>query len=307
MTTLGKVCLWLSVIGLAVISVWLLPSVGKQHNEISAELQSSKTALDSAIESHRDQSQKLSERKHELNRLQIGWDKSWTVQPTANTGVKVSGGRLAVDGLGTESGLIPVLDDAGQPVQPAVHAFITMPEGVFYAGEFHAEQLDPTFCTLIPNWEVSADEVDLWTQNLQQPWRFRTLVPAAKRLNIDQHHEQLQKLSLLYEEIESNVAQQQASLEQAESELAARKQELLGDPNAVAIPGRPEFSEGLLRTISDEEDRRNDLLVEVDSLRRQVQEAKATRDELLRQLKEAAEQLASAKADLITRSEPGTR
>lgn len=334
MTTIGKVCMWLAVIGLAVISVWLLPAVGSQHNEISAKLLASETTLNTAVDSHRKQKQELEKRRHELARLQIGWDKSWTIQTIGDSGVNVNSRSLAINGLGTEfeldpvlnddgqpvqpllvvrglgtgSGLNTVLDDAGQEVQPVVQAFVTMPErGIFYVGEFQADQLDATSCTLVPNWQVTQDEVNVWLSNLQSPWRFRTMVPAGNRLEIDQRHVQLQKLSELYTEIKKNVVQQEASLQQAESELLVRKEELLGNPDGQVIPGRPEYRDGLLNTISAAEDRRNDLLIQVDTLRREVREGSEKRQELLDQLKETTEQLAAAEGDQITQADAGVR
>ena len=107
----------------------------------------------------------------------------------------------------------------------------------------------------------------------------------------------MQQLSEIYAEIEDNVAQQTALREQAEAQLITRKQELLGNPDAQPTPGRPEYSDGLLKTISAEEDHRNDLLIDVDGLRRRVKEAIETREQILRRLKESAELLQSASAD----------
>ena len=303
MTTIGKVCLWLTVIGLGVVSVWLLPNVGKKHNDISAELVDSKNALDKAIDAHTIQTQKLDEGQHQLARLKIGWDKSWTVQQTANSGVKFQGQRLAVNGLGLDSGLGPVLDDAGQEVKPVVHAFKMLPEGgVFYAGEFKADKLDAAFCTLVPNWTVTQEEQNAWMKNPELPWRFRTLVPAAKRLKIDRAHGQLQELREILAEVQANVAQQQALQHQAETQLTIRKQELLGNPDAEQTPGHPEYSDGLLKTISAEEDRRNDLLITVNELRREIKQAGERREQLRGQLEEITEQLPSAQDGRITQT-----
>jgi hypothetical protein len=303
MTTIGKVCLWLTVIGLGVISVWLLPTVGKQHNDISASLQKSKKAVDSALEAHRARSQELEQRKQQLARLQIGWDKSWDIQQTANTGVDIQGDRLAVTGLGRDHGLAPALDAAGQEAPPAVHAFKTMPEGgMFYVGEFQAEQLDATTATLVPIWRVTEKELDVWTSDTELQWRFRTLVPAGGRLHVDQLHAQIQKLTEMLAEVKGNTTQQQNLLAAAEAQLVIRKQELLGDPNAVALPGRPEYNEGLLKAISAEEDRRNNLQINVDSLRRQIKAANEERETLIRRLKKYPDRLPSADGDQVTRS-----
>ncbi len=295
--------MWLTVIGLGVISVWLLPTVGKQHNDISVQLSDTKSKLDTAIDTQRERTQELSQRVHQLARLQIGWDKRWIIQQTANSRVDVHGGRLAVTGLGLDFGLSPVLDDDGQPMPPAVHAFKTIPEGgMFYVGEFRAEQLDATTCTLVPVWQVTQDEVDVWLSSPESAWRFRTLVPSPKRLQIDQLHVHLQKLMGTYAETAANIAQQVALRQQAENQLTIRKQELLGNPDADRTLGRPEYSQGLLRTISADEEIRNELQVQIDVLRRRMKEASEKQEELLRRVRESSEQLPSADNGQITQS-----
>ena len=84
--------------------------------------------------------------------------------------------------------------------------------------------------------------------------------------------------------------------------MLVRKEELLGNPDGQLIPGRPEYRDGLLSTISTEEDRRNDLLIQVDTLRREVREGSEKRQELLDRLKETTEQLAAAEGDQITQA-----
>jgi hypothetical protein len=303
MTTIGKVCLWLTVIGLVVISGYLLPTVGKQHNDVSARLQKSEKAVDDAIEGHRDKSQQLEDRKQQLARLQIGWDKSWDIQQTANTRVDVERGQLAVAGLGRDSGLAPALDAAGQEAPPAVHAFKALPDGgMFYVGEFQAKPLEATTTILVPIWRVTEEELDVWTSDTELPWRFRTLVPAGGRLHVDQLHAQLQKLTEMNAEVEANTIQQRKLLEEAEAQLAIRKEELLGSPGAEPTPGHPEYSVGLLKAVSDEEERRNNLQIGVDSLRRQIKAANEERETLIRRLKEYPDQLPSADGDQVTQS-----
>ena len=303
MTTIGKVCLWLTVIGLGVISVWLLPTIGKQHNEISVQLSDTKSKLDTAIDTQRLRMQELSQRMHQLSRLQIGWDKRWVIHQTANSGVEIHGARLVVTGLGLDFGLRPVLDDDGQPAPPAMHAFKTMPDGgMFYVGEFRAEQLDAVTCTLVPVRQVTEDEVDIWLSSPELAWRFRTQVPSAKRRQIDQLHVHLQELLGAYAETEANIAQQVALREQAEKQLTTRRQELLGSPDAGRTLNRPEYSEGLLRTISAEEEIRNELLVQIDVLRRRLKEAGEKQTELLHRVRESSKQLPSAGNGQITQS-----
>lgn len=291
MTTIGKVCLWLTVIGLGVISVYLLPAVGKKHNDISASLRTSKETVDKAVEAHRKTTRDLAQRRALLARQQIGWDKSWTIdQQGQDFGVQVDNDRLVVSGLGTDAGLEPVLDEAGQPSPPAVHAFRMMPEGgMFYVGEFQAAQLEATLTVLVPIWLPEQDELDEWARNQELPWRFRTLVPAGKRLHIDRLHGQLQKLNEDQSATLANVDQQEQLLKLAEDQLEIRKQELLGNPNVDPIPERPEYSDGLIRAIASEEERRNDLQVEIDELRRLIHQAAQERTERIERLREYPE------------------
>ena len=302
MTTIGKVCLWLTVIGLGVISIWLLPTVGRKHNLISAQLSKSSTDLEKAVNEHGERKQEVSRRQHLLTRLQIGWDKRWVIEQTANSGVVVQGVNLVVRGLGAESGLNVVLDDDGQPVPPAVHAFKTSPDGgMIYVGEFQAAQIAGSECFLEPVWRVTQEEVDDWLRDPELPWRFRTLVPAGKRQQIDQLHEHLQTLTEALAETEANRAQQETLGRQAEKQLEIRRQELLGNPDAKPTPGRAEYTDGLLRTISTLEEDRNELQFEIDILRRRIRKASAKRDELVRRVRARSEQLPSADTNRITR------
>ena len=194
---------------------------------------------------------------------QLGWDKSWNIANNANTGVVIQNdGRLGVEGLGQQNGLIPVTYQDGDETvtaAPAVHAFLTMPEGgMHYVGEFVADmqqnQIGPTNVTLIPNWQVTPQEVQRWGSVPNANWRFRTLMPAAPRKKIDQLNAQVVRLNELYLETDANVAQQEQLLTQAEAQLETRQNELLGAEDREPIPGLPELSDGLLKTIKSEED-----------------------------------------------------
>ncbi|MCH2202895.1 MAG: hypothetical protein MK102_13060 [Fuerstiella sp.] len=299
MTTIGKICLWLNVIGLGVVSVWLLPTVGKHSNDVSANLVSSQEALDQAINNHRKNKRELLEHQYQLAKLKIGWGKSWNIQQDVNSGVEVIAGerpQLNVRGLGTDFGLIPVLDDSGQAAEPVVHAFKETSDGsIVYVGEFDVINRTATECALLPNWTVTQEELDVWSANPELPWRFRSMVPASLRIQVDQLHAQLQKLSEDYSEIEANVAQQETLLQQAKSQLEIREQELKGNPNAQPISGHPEYADGLEKAISAADEVRSDRLISVDQLRRNIKNARDTRDELLRQLDESNQRLSTVR------------
>ncbi len=304
MATIGKICLTLTVIGMAVISFYLLPAVGKKQNDVAQELRKSEEAMQSTAEQHQRASMDLIRSSSRLAQLQIGWDKSWNIEQSGNSGVVVQGARLAVSGLGSDNGLIPDVDEDGQPSPPAVHAFKAMAEGgIYYVGEFVAEQIDPNSTTLVPAWQATQEEVELWLSEPDAPWRFRTQVPSATRLRIDRLNAQLQNLLEKYSETVANVTRQEESLEDAVAQLEVRKQELVGGaPNAVPNDDFPEQHLGLTAAVRIAEDDRNELLVHIDELRRMIKVEAQEREASLRRLKELSERLPSANDPQVTRS-----
>ena len=305
MATIGKFCLTLTVLGLAVVSVWLVPTVGKLQNDVGTQLRDSKDKLADAKKEFDQRKAKHLESSHALGRLQIGWDKSWDVEQAGNAGITVEGARIAVSGLGTDSGLIPVVDGDGQEAAPAVHAFIALPEGMAYVGEFLAEPIEALNTTLTPTWQVTQEEVEDWQRAPEASWRFRTLIPSDKRLRIDRCNVHLQYLLEKAVDLDANVTRQRASLEDAEQQLQQRQRELLGDPGAPEIPGFPELSAGLTKAIRDLEDQRNDMLFVIDQLRRDLQHEAQKREQHLQRLQELSEQLPTE--DEQTTEQPGQR
>jgi len=295
MATIGKICLTLTVIGLAVISVYLLPAVGKLQNDVAQKLRKSEEAMHATAEKHQKAKMDLIRSSSRLAQLQIGWDKSWDIEQSGNSGVVVQGARLAVSGLGSDSGLIPGTDADGQPTAPAVHAFKAMPEGgIMYVGEFVAEQIDANSTTLVPSWQATQEEVELWLASPDAPWRFRTQIPSAARLRVDRLNVQLQDLLEKYAETAANVVRQKTSLDDAVGQLEIRKDELTGDP-------------GLTINIRAIEDQRNDLTVKIDELRRMIKVESEAREAALRRLKELSERLPSDDDPQITRTRDTVR
>jgi hypothetical protein len=294
MATIGKICLALTVIGMIVISAYLLPAVGKSQNDVAKNLRESEEAMRATADQHRKAKMDLIRSSSRLAQLQIGWDKSWDIPQSGNSGVAVQGTRLAVTGLGTDNGLIQGTDQDGQPFSPAVHVFKIMPEGSVYVGEFVAEQIDANNTTLEPTWQVTNDETKVWVENPDVSWRFRTQVPSAKRLRIDRLNLQLQDLDEKDRETAANVVRQKKSLDDAVSQLEIRKQELTGKP-------------GLTANISAIEDQRNNLVVQIDELRRQIKGESEEREAILRRLKELSERLPSADDAQITQSRDTVR
>lgn len=296
MSTIGKVCLGFTVLGVIAAAGWLFPMLGTIHNQWSKEFRDGKANLEKQIAAHKEARTDLQIAEAELARLQLGWDKSWIV-PTAGQGqsVVVQGNRIAVTGLGTQSGLVArnVTDANGvqQPVRPVVHAFRGTADNLVYIGEFVADvnQLGPNNVVLVPAWSATAEEYQSW-QVPQAQWRFRTIVPPAPRRAMDELNRRITNIRELYAETQQNIQQQEALLAAATAQLEIRKKELLGNPEGnPELP--PEFVDGLLATIENEEEERNLLQLSVDSLRRLIKQSSDERQVLAESLRELVSRL----------------
>jgi len=309
MATIGKFCLALTVLGTAAVSLYLLPAVGKLQNDVAEKLQKSQADLEATRDRHRKASEELLRSSSRLAQLQAGRDKSWNIQQSGDTGVSVDGDRLAVTGLGTLQNLVMLTDEEGQSAGPAVHAFKQLSEGgMYYVGEFIAEQIDSNSCVLIPTWQFTEDEVNFW-DDPSASWRFRTLIPPDVRLRIDGLNASLQSLRVNYDRIDANVVRQEKALNAAEQQLEQRGVELVGRQGAKAVvnPDLPEFEIGLTDATRDLEDRRNDLMLEIDRLRRLVKVEAERREELLRQLNELVDDLPQDESPGVARTSSDIR
>ncbi|MFM7864790.1 MAG: hypothetical protein ACKPHU_11295, partial [Planctomycetaceae bacterium] len=119
-----------------------------------------------------------------LASLKMGWGYEWVLTPGGNIGniQAVAGGRLAVNGVGRDNGLVPVTNPAGGEVEPIVHVFaITDANTTRYIGEFKArlDSLQPAACTLEPTWTLMQNETAGW--NFANGVRLRSQVPPGQR------------------------------------------------------------------------------------------------------------------------------
>ena len=192
-----------------------------------------------------------------------------------------------------------ITDENGnqQLVPPVVHVFRAVaPETFVYVGEYIADpnNLNQQSALLVPTKApVPEQPTPAWTQG-NGIWRLRTIIPAGPRSDLDNLNVRMIRTREMLRETNANLVQQEALLAAAQEQLDARKGELLGDPNATPVEGRPEFSEGLLSTIENEEEARNQIQVEVDALRRAIKEAADERLARQQELQQLIQQLPSS-------------
>ncbi|MCA9048367.1 MAG: hypothetical protein KDA89_06545 [Planctomycetaceae bacterium] len=312
MSTLGKVCLCLTMF---LLLLAMAPIPGKfggwapkllvVHNKWNETLRDSRSKAAAAIQSEREAGLEFASANADLISVNTGWGIVWTVPPRAPNNApdtpsleKQADGRLVVRNVGRNSGMRTDYNDDGGAQQqqiPVVHAFYGAAGGYVYAGEFAATDVRDDGCLLTPVRTVTPQEVTAWPDN--GTWRLRSMVPSGHRSKIDEWNVHLYRTAQLIQQADANIVKQQDLLAKAEVALAARRKELLGDPGREPVPNRPEFTAGLLQTIEDFEEERNQLQLNVDTLRRRINEEIAVRDERLQTLTQQTAQLPAPDVD----------
>ena len=307
MSITGKICLsialilWLMLLA-PIPGVWggWAPKLLLAHNEWATELRSAKLKTEKSIQQQVTARRELNKAIYDVKAITFGWDKFWTVpargqgDASAPTIAKQQGGRLVVTNLGASHGIsdvTEVVNGQQQLVQPVIHAFYGGTDGESYAGEFIATNITANRMELVPVHANPPQFVQLWDVNAA--WRLRTLIPAGDRTRLDGLYRQRRRLGQLTADLNASVERQQSLLESARTGLEARRGELLGNPDHVVIKNRPEYTEGLLLVTEQTEEERNQLALEVDTLRREILEQIAQRDASIEELQKLMDSLPS--------------
>lgn len=298
MSTIGKICLVVALL------LWLLmlapipgvwggwgPKLLVAQNEWAEEIRTAKKTTEAAIEKEAAARIQLNAAITDVQAVTFGWDRFWNIpargqgDPTAPRITKQPGGRLVVDNLGSSQGIADVntvVNGQQQLVSPTIHAFFGGPNGESYAGEFTAKEITANRMVLVPVHANPPQFAQTWDVNAA--WRLRTMIPAGNRTALDSLYRQRRRLTQLLTELEASVSQQQALLQSAQTGLETRKGELLGNPANNAIENLPEFKDGLLLVTEQTEEERNQLALEVDTLRRQILQQIEERDAQIEEL-----------------------
>jgi hypothetical protein len=303
MSTLGKICLSLTLL---LLLLAMAPIPGKYggwtpkllvfHNQWSEQLRDAKKGAVDSIEARATARQELTKVSTDLDSLVIGWDRSWDIPQNSGAITKPQNGKLRFSSIGTNHGLVTrtVTDEDGTQklMLPVVHAFYGAAEGMTYAGEFVVDSqagLTATSCVLKSVHPVTLQEAASWPVNAA--WRLRGMIPSGARTNIDELFRRQVRTDELKKQTVANITRQRGLLQAAEAALSVRNGELLGNPDGIVDPERPEFVVGLLQAIEDFEEERNQLQLDVDHLRRALKESSEDRNQKLEALAGAAAKL----------------
>lgn len=307
MSTTGKVCLsialvlWLLLLA-PIPGVWggWAPKLLLAHNEWASELRSAKLATEEVSQRESNARRELNKAITDVQAVTFGWDKFWTIpargqgDQSAPTISKQQGGRLTVTNLGSDQGIsdtTEMVNGEQKLVQPVIHAFYGGVNGESYAGEFTATNIAANRMDLVPVHNNPPQFIQLW--DVDASWRLRTMIPAGNRTTLDSLYRQRRRLGQLTTELTASAARQESLLESAQTGLETREGELLGNAANVAIEHRPEYKDGLLLVTELTEEERNQLALEVDTLRRQILLQVEDRDALREELQELLNSLPS--------------
>jgi len=224
-----------------------------------------------------------------LTSVKMGWGYEWSFPAGGNIGniQAVAGGRLTVNGLGRDNGLVPVTKPGGGDVPPIVHVFAMVDANTSrYIGEFAArlDGLQNASCVLEPTWTLMNQEQNSW--NFQNGVRIRGQVPPSQRNAFSSLNQSIIRLFEQNYLTDINIQNQTALNTKAQEALDIRKRELTGDPNGADVAEHPEYRAGLVAAIRDLEEDRNTVQNDVDALRRNLKTATETRQAQLQQIRQ---------------------
>ncbi|MEZ6130396.1 MAG: hypothetical protein R3C59_17060 [Planctomycetaceae bacterium] len=313
MSTLGKVCLVLTLL-LMLLAMAPIPSPWGGwtprllviHNQWSEKLRDAKKKAGDAILAHRQARQELELVTANVKGVTLGWDRYWTVpargqnaDPTTPT-IARQNDHLFVRNIALEKPAFTDDSNQNQFADPIVHAFYGGPEGFTYAGEFRAINVAPQQAELEPVHALEPGEADAWDVNAT--WRLRMMIPAGLRASVDDLYHHKRRTFELAEQTRTNIQRQRDLQTAAQEALAVRQGELLGNPAGPDIPQSPEFKLGLLKVNEDVEEERNQLLLELDALRREINLAVQERSNRLEKMQQRVSRLPGSKSQFAKAS-----
>ena len=278
MHTLGKVLLWLNVIG-AVGATVLTTKLFEVRNSWAEKVEKAQEQVaTNAITLEASEKEYLG-LQSQLHDLSIGWGRTWfpvqvNINPQGQMVAQV--GRL--QGLGTPG----AGNDPNVPL-PIVHAFMTINNGTEskYVGIFQAVQVDDNQAQFEPLWNVEAGDL-----NGVQPsgeWRLRSEIPSRFT----------SELTRLRTDRATAIRSLQDKSRQLQAQTAQEADARTILQNRIDQLEDKDDDPGLVAMLASEEDERNKELLELDAIRRQIKDADEKIAELIDELQQLEQQVSA--------------
>ncbi|MBX3443821.1 MAG: hypothetical protein KF774_15540 [Planctomyces sp.] len=261
MHTLGKV--FIGLIILAVIGAFILThQLNKRQDDWMRQIAQLKATRDKNNDELRLARLQTAELEAEVNRAMEFWGRQWTA---TNSGPLqgFDGVQVAV---GANMGLAAKEQQLGQPL-PTVYIFSDADQNPSrFLGEMKIEQLDNNRAAALLTREAYPGEIESWQPGV---YRVRESIPPGWRSTLwDLHTRQTIADQQVIDET-AKLDIQNRHIAASQKALDLRLAELNGD--AAAPSNAPiEVQLGLVESIRQEEADRNDVLEDVDQLRRDL-------------------------------------
>ena len=170
--------------------------------------------------------------------------------------------------------------DAGLRDKLLMHGFEIAADGTsIYRGSFLPVEIQNIGATLKPNWRATPEEIRTW-----QPgnWRWRNLVPPGYVDNFDKQLTAILKYEETLNDRIRTLNGQKKLLAEANAKLKLREAELVGGDELTKVDTvDPEFRDGLVAAMAAAEEDRNQTLLTIDKLRREVRSVQADIEQML--------------------------
>lgn len=277
MHVIGKVLVWFTFLGV-IGAVMLSAKTLQVRNSYLAPLKKYKdSAPGNKLEITKKQEQ-LDQLNAERDRALLNWSQYWTGIKTTVAG---ENGGVLTEGMGTNTGLDRAESNNEFPV---VHGFALAEDGTSqFVGSFQVIDLLENAAELRLTAEPRPGATEAWRNS--ENWRWRQNVPSTYTVQMTDLRTQLTFTDEKLLNENKNLEKQQELLAEAEEQLGFRKTELTGG----------EGTEGLLQKIAAENQVRNQTLLSVDQLRRELKNSLDLQEKLIRANNEAVRALPTPK------------
>jgi len=266
MHVLGKVGVWLVVIAAAASTLLTakLIQVRNSWTKRSVENQKTMQTLRPKIAELKDQVAQL---EAEYFRAKELWGYAWNNVPTQV--LRPTEGVLTIN-IGTNNGVRE---------KQYLYGFELLPDGTsVYRGDFTVVTARDVQAQVQPNWRVRPEDVQTWQPAAN--WRWRNLIPPGSQPTYDQQILAIAKSDDLLTLRREKLAAEVAAEAKAQEALKLRESELIGGDELSKDPAEAvENREGLVAAVEQVEEERNDVLRQVDELRRRLRSVQQKIDE----------------------------
>ena len=291
MHVLGKIFTWMIVV-LALVAMVLTAKMHGVRNSYHEQVEKLKEQNEKNVIDLVQRRRELQDLQGELHRTLLGWDRYWNKVEAGK--LRPMEGTISTENLGTSQGLgFPPRPNPQDPEPPVVHAFRPIANGSYvYVGPFQTTNtLRENRAVLKSAWGVRSQEADRWDKDGN--WRFWALIPSPYTIQFSDLQKRLTVADESLFSAKNNLDIQNKLFAAAQQDLDFRLGQLLRTSNVQ--PGGNNSKLGLIKSLESEVEERDERLMDVDQLRRELKNAIEARDELNQENNRLADSLPQPK------------